>query len=352
MNCQRAVFLGPNKPFRLESVFVPQPRGGEAIVRIDCCTICGSDLHTYQGKRREPTPTILGHEIMGTLYDVDSDLRCARTNERLKPGDRVTWSIVASCSRCSTCQRGLPQKCENLFKYGHAQLTDELPLSGGMAEFCQLVPGTTIIKLPAEITDPVAAPANCATATVAAAIRTAGPLEKKSVAIIGAGMLGVMAIAMARECGAVFIAAYDIQSERLSRATEFGADTTLLWTEDPCQVHTEFDVVIELSGNPSAVEKTISMTKLGGTIVLVGSVIPTPRIAIDPESIVRRWLTIRGVHNYAPRDLVSAVDFLAANRATYPFDSLIADNFSLDSADEAFEFALTRRPYRVAVVPR
>src|SRR5690606_7982528 len=140
-----------------------------------CCTLCGSDLHTLQGKRDVPVPTILGHEVVGRVADWGGtappvDL----VGAPLGHGDRGTWAIAASCGVCFFCLRGIPQKCESLFKYGHEQLAERHLLSGGLATHCHLTKNSAVLQLPEELPDKVASPANCATATVAAALRVAG----------------------------------------------------------------------------------------------------------------------------------------------------------------------------------
>ena len=160
--CRAAVFTGAGEPLELTELPVPATlRDGEALVRVTCCTLCGSDLHSYSGDREVLTPTILGHEILGTIEAVGG-----RTP--LAIGQRVTWSIAASCGECYFCRNDLPQKCERLFKYGHEQMSEEHPLSGGLATHCHLAPGTTVVEIPSGLPDEVACPANCATATVAA----------------------------------------------------------------------------------------------------------------------------------------------------------------------------------------
>src|SRR5687768_16483782 len=132
-----AVFQGPNQPLELRDVPLPRLAEGEALVRVRLCTLCGSDLSTYRGKRSTPVPTILGHEITGELVELGGrtakhDLR----GDMVAVGHRVTWSIAAHCGSCFACTHAMPQKCERLFKYGHERLDDAHPLSGGLAEYC------------------------------------------------------------------------------------------------------------------------------------------------------------------------------------------------------------------------
>ena len=115
--------------------------------------------------------------------------------------------------------------------------------------------------------------------------------------------------------------------------------------------HSQFDVVLELSGASAAVETACKLADVGAHVILVGTVMPSPDIHLDPEQIVRRWLTIKGVHNYAPQDLVTAVEFLEQNHHAFPFEGLVEHRFPLGEIAAAMEFAERERPVRVAIDP-
>jgi len=351
------VFDAPGEPLRCERLPLRPPAAAEVLVRVTCCTICGSDLHSYTGRRPAPTPMILGHEIVGIIEALGPiaptiDLRC----QPLRVGDRITWTLAASCGTCATCMRGLPQKCEHLLKYGHERITEAMPLSGGLAEFCMLAAGTSIIRLPDTLPDAAACPANCATATVAAALRVAGPCADQAVLIFGAGMLGLTACAMTRDAGASTVICCDVNDQRLREAARFGATHVfrpdLPGFEDDVRKLTAgqgVDLVLEISGSAQAAEMGLKLLRLAGRAIWVGTVSPGPPVAVDPEMIVRRLLSIHGVHNYIPADLLTAIDFLSATR--YPFADLVQAEYSLEEADAALNFSRTGAAVRVAVLP-
>lgn len=354
------MFRGAGQPLELVELRVPQPQAGEAVVRIECCTICGSDLHTISGARQEPTPSILGHEILGTVAQLGDPPLLDAAGDPLRPGDRLTWSTASSCGACDRCQRGLPQKCRMLFKYGHAVAEGRGALSGGLAEYILLRPGTAAVRLPAEIADEVFCPVSCATATISAAFRAAGESAGLRVLIFGAGMLGLTAAAYAASRGAARVAICDLDSQRLARASRFGADRTILWEscgDDFRQTvmreaeSDAFDVVLELSGSPDAVEAACELGDVGARIVLVGSVMKSRPVQLDPERVVRQWSRICGVHNYAPQDLQDAVEFLTAYHHRFPFAELVEAKYSLEEVNRAVQFAREARPVRVAIQP-
>lgn len=333
MNGRAMVFHGSGSPLEQVRYEVPRPQGGEILVRVTCCTLCRSDLHTYTGRRNEPTPLVLGHEITGRVEAVGPDVR------GVPIGERVTWPVVVGCGSCFFCDDALPQKCERLYKYGHARGL----LGGGLADHVLLRPGTTILRIPAGLSDRVIAPANCATATAAAVLRAAGDLDGRKVLILGAGMLGLAACAMAKAAGAT-VYVRDPEPTCRERALAFGASAG----DPPAR---GADVVLELAGVAASVREALERTRIGGVLVLAGTVASAPGIDLDPERIVRRLLTIRGVHNYTPGDLVTALDFLAGPGRGLPFESLVGSTFSLEQTEEAFAQALAHPGIRIAVQP-
>ena len=287
-SARAVVFRGPGQPLELVEVGLPKLGTGEALVRLDFRTLCGSDLHTYRGQRSTPVPTVLGHEAIGTVVATGK-------NAGIQEGARVTWSVAASCGSCFFCSHELPQKCERLFKYGHEKMRNEHPLSGGLATHCHLARGTTVVEIPSDLPNEVACPANCATATVAAALRAGGDISGAVVLILGAGMLGLTAAAMCRTRGARAVIVSEPDTKRRALAAAFGASVAV----DPGELEELLaertggrgaDLALEVSGAASAVRDSFERIRIGGTAVLVGSVFPAPPMPLEAEWIVRRNL--------------------------------------------------------------
>ena len=269
-------FHGPGRALETIEFALPKLQAGEVLVKVSCSTLCGSDLHTYHGDRGTPCPTILGHEILGVVAELPAGAPVLdHFGMPLEIGARVTWGIAASCGDCFFCRHELPQKCATLFKYGHQQITDAHPLSGGMAEYCHLAAGTPVFRVPESLPDTVACPANCATATVAAALRVAGQHSEGTLLIHGAGMLGLTAAAMARWQGYRDVIVIDVNPQRLSRATEFGAthvvaagetDSSLDDTVEATTAGRGVDVAIDVSGAPAAMRQGMeALRRMGGS---------------------------------------------------------------------------------------
>ncbi|MFG1635139.1 alcohol dehydrogenase catalytic domain-containing protein [Pseudonocardia alni] len=324
---------GVGAPFRLVTTALGAPGPGEVLVAVDLATVCGSDLHTTRGHRSSPVPGVLGHEQVGRVVATAPGLRHV-DGAPVRTGDRIVFSVAASCGECRRCRRGIPQKCADLHKYGHAPLDEARPLTGGFATHCLLAPGTATVVVPPAVPDEVAAPASCATATVAAVLDAAGsPGLGTRVLVTGAGMLGVTAAAMASRAGAEVVVA-DPHADRRARARRFGAADTVGTPPERA-----FDVALELSGAPAAVRACLDALDVGGTAVLAGSVSPGPAVGLDPERLVRGLHTVVGVHNYAPRHLAAAVAFLVAEHTRFPFAELTGGPWSLDALDDAFAAA-------------
>lgn len=347
-----AVFHVPQQPLELRRLALPTNlAAGEAIVRVTCCTLCGSDLSTLAGHRQEPTPCILGHEILGVVHELGPGKIVDLRGRIVRIGDRVVWSVATSCDRCRYCLRGMPQKCVHLKKYGHSRLADNWQLSGGLAEHCHLIAGTKLLVVEASLDDAVLTPASCATSTVAAALRRAGDLPGARVLILGAGLLGLTACAMAKSWGADSVTICDLTEERIALAHRFGADRGWLWADFAQVAEPTFDIVLEMSGNVAAIRAALSVADIGANIVLVGSVRPTPAIEILPEQLVRRLWSLHGVHNYCPQDLVVAVDFLQSQADKFPFAEVVSESYSLEQINVAIASTSSKPPIRIAIRP-
>ncbi len=335
------IFDGPGQPFRLERLPIPTPGPGERVVAIRCATLCGSDVHTVEGRRREPTPAILGHEGIG-------DVVTAGAGVENDVGRRVTWTLADSCGHCRFCQQfDLPQKCDDLFKYGHAGLTDGTGLNGTYASHVLLRQGTHLVDIPDTISDSVAAPANCALATAVAAI-DALPDRLERVLIQGAGLLGFYAAALLRQQGVASVWCCDPIASRRQLVSAW--DVTAIDLHEVSQI-SDCDAVIEMAGHADSVADGVRALRPGGTYVFVGMVHPDSQLPVTGEQIIRKCLHLHGVHNYAPRHLDRAVEFLAQLGDDQRLAGLVSPPRPLSKLADAFTEARSQRWLRVAVAP-
>lgn len=351
------VFDGPGQPLRPVKISLPVPGPGEVLVRVEMCTLCGSDLHTYFGRRPGPTPCVLGHEIVGRVEALpERDVPRDAIRQPLKVGQRVVWGIAVACRRCYYCERDLPQKCETGWKYGHKTFSPGAELVGGLSTHCLLAPQTVIHGAPDDVPTTALCPVGCATATVSAALPLADVVLGDMVLVLGAGMLGLTACNFARWLGASAILACDPNPRRRDAALRYGAKRAVAPDDLARAVAEETDghgvgLAVDFSGSTAAIAAALEHVRMGGTLVLAGSVFPGEPLTVRPDILVRRQLTLQGVHNYHYGELQPALNFLRAQPPHHPLADLVSATFPLDRADDAFRAAATGEHVRVAVVP-
>lgn len=343
---------------------------GELLVRMETATICGSDLHTITGKRVEPMPLILGHEGVGVVERIGTDIfsgtRPRQRNWDLKEGDRITFSVADSCGVCPECTlHKLPQKCVSLTKYGHTRVTEGSGLSGTYATHIHLKPGTHVVKLPDGLSSRVCAPANCALATVANSLDMARLPRygaNQSAVVQGAGLLGIYAVAwLRRRVGMQTVFCLDVDPKRLATAELFGAVPLLVRGGEAEQLERAtrirelcprgVDVVVEMTGAKVVIQEGVSLLRNGGHYAFAGMVHPDSQLSsLTGETIIRKCLTIRGVHNYTPWNLEEAVHFLDEFKDELPFESVLSPStFKLAELGAAVDEAFSGAHCRVVV---
>ncbi|CAH1796008.1 unnamed protein product [Owenia fusiformis] len=362
----RIVFFGSEKhpPLLVENCALPQIKDGEILAKILMATICGSDIHTIQGKRREATPSVLGHEAVAEIVE------SRRLDENLQVGDRITFSVGDYCQTCDRCKCNLPNKCRELFKYGHASLNDGTGFNGCYASHIVLRARTHVAKIPPHVTNKMAAPINCALATMVNATRAIPEASisshSRSAVIQGAGQLGLYGCALLRNAGYDPVYCTDINLDRLSAVQAFGG--TPVFSGSPnylrksvvelgSQVingkpeNDSIDVVIEVCGAPSVIPDGINLLRPGGVYIFVGMVHPDSRLNITGEQIIRKCLTIKGVHNYSPKDLDLAVEFLTKTADKYPYEKMIGPQYSISGIHDAIKHSISQTYCRIPLVP-
>ena len=153
------IFNGAGMPFE-ETKFPLTKNLGEheILVKISLSTVCGSDLHTWQGHRSIPTPCILGHEMVGKIVEFGNSVNSDYNGDKLAKGDRIVWSMIVYCNNCFFCNNNIPQKCTQLFKYGHEKSNEEPYFTGGFAKYIILKENSAVFKIPNELSDEEVSP--------------------------------------------------------------------------------------------------------------------------------------------------------------------------------------------------
>jgi putative phosphonate catabolism associated alcohol dehydrogenase len=357
-----AVYDAPNQPFVIREYPLRDVRPDEVLVKVSMSTICRSDIHSYHGLRHNPCPGILGHEIIGVIDQLGAEIRRDMRGDELAVGDRITWTEYFHHGESYYRDvHDMPQKSVGVRKYGHDLVADDPHFLGGFAEYCYVVPGTGILKLPDDLSDEEATPINCGVATMVAVTEATQIGLGDVVAVQGLGLLGLYGCAMAKARGARLVIGIDAVADRLQAARKFGADFTIDITgrsEDEIVAEARamappdgVDAVIEVCGRPDVIPAGLEMLRVGGRYTLGGIVSAGANVTVDANMFVKKWITLRGVHNYHPRHLIQALDFVMTNRDRFPFKAIVDSTYSLEQLDEAFKSAADCTVMRAAVVP-
>ncbi|MBG0830263.1 S-(hydroxymethyl)mycothiol dehydrogenase [Planomonospora sp. ID67723] len=274
------------EPVSVETVLVPDPGPGEALVRVQACGVCHTDLHYREGGINDEFPFLLGHEAAGVVEAVGEGAG------DVVPGDFVILNWRAVCGRCRACRRGRPWYCFSTHNAVQKMtLADGTGLSPalGIGAFAEktLVAAGQCTKVDPAVGPAAAGLLGCGVmAGLGAAVNTGGVTRGDSVAVIGCGGVGDAAIAGARLAGAAKIIAVDVDARKLEWAKGFGATHTVdSSVTDPVEAIRELtggfgaDVVIEAVGRPETYKQAFYARDLAGTVVLVG--VPTPEMTLE-----------------------------------------------------------------------
>jgi S-(hydroxymethyl)mycothiol dehydrogenase len=283
---QGVVARAKGEPVSIETIVVPDPGPGEAVVAVQACGVCHTDLHYREGGINDEFPFLLGHEAAGIVESVGAGVT------EVEPGDFVILNWRAVCGDCRACRRGRPWYCFNTHNAKQKMtLLDGTELSPalGIGAFAEktLVASGQCTKV-----DPAASPAaagllGCGVmAGLGAAMNTGNVGRGDTVAVIGCGGVGNAAIAGARLAGAAKIIAVDLDARKLAWAVGLGAtDTVNAGERDPVAAIQALtggfgaDVVIDAVGRPETWKQAFYGRDLAGTVVLVG--VPTPDMAVE-----------------------------------------------------------------------
>ncbi|MEC3957679.1 S-(hydroxymethyl)mycothiol dehydrogenase [Nocardia sp. CDC153] len=275
-----------NAPVEVTDIVIPDPGPGEAVVQVQACGVCHTDLHYREGGINDEFPFLLGHEAAGIVESVGEGVT------DVEPGDFVILNWRAVCGSCRACRKGKPWYCFSTFNAAQPMtLTDGTPLTPalGIGAFAEktLVHAGQCTKVDPSVSPAAAGLLGCGVmAGLGAAINTGGVSRGDSVAVIGCGGVGNAAIAGAKLAGATTIIAVDIDERKLEWATGFGATHTVnAAKEDAVERVQELtdsfgaDVVIDAVGRPETWKQAFYARDLAGTVVLVG--VPTPDMTLD-----------------------------------------------------------------------
>ena len=331
-------------PVTLETVLVPDPGPAEALVRVQACGVCHTDLHYRDGAINDEFPFLLGHEAAGTVEAVGAGV------DNVAPGDFVILAWRAPCGTCRSCVRGRPWYC---FSSRNAKqpmtLADGAPLSAalGIGAFAELtlVDAGQAVKVNPKAGAAVAGLLGCGImAGLGAALNTGGVSRGDSVAVIGCGGVGDAAIAGARLGGAHTIIAVDIDDRKLEWARDFGATHTVNASKtEPVEAIRELtggdgvNLAIDAVGTPKTYEQAFFARALAGTAVLVGVPSPEMKIELPLLDVFGRGGSLKSswYGDCLPsRDFPMYIDLYLQGRL--PLDRFVSEEISIGDVEDAF----------------
>jgi S-(hydroxymethyl)mycothiol dehydrogenase len=344
------VARGKGEPVSIETINVPDPGPGEAVVAVQACGVCHTDLHYREGGINDDFPFLLGHEAAGVVESVGEGV------DTVAPGDFVVLNWRAVCGKCRACARGEPWYCFDTHNAAQKMTLAEGPDAGtelspalGIGAFCDktLVHSGQCTKV-----DPAARAAavgllGCGVmAGLGAAINTGSVGRGDSVAVIGCGGVGAAAVAGSRLAGAATIIAVDLDPQKLQWARDLGATHTVNAGDEDVVEAIQLltggfgaDVVIDAVGRPETWQQAFYARDLAGTVVLVG--VPTPDMKVPDLPLIDVFgrggaLKSSWYGDCLPsRDFPMLVDLYLQGRLD--LDAFVTEEIGLDDVEAAFD---------------
>jgi len=330
-------------PIAIEEVPIPcDLEPGAILTRIEMCSICGTDVHLWQGSlaTKIELPVILGHEMVGRIIALGGGQHRDSVGQALKIGDRITWAHT-SCGFCFFCTVAQePTLCQHTRRYMYERM-DRFPyLLGGFSEYGYVLPDAGRIRVPDDVSNELASLSSCALRSLMNAFDVLGAIGSTEVVVIqGAGPLGLLATAVAKVAGARRVITVGAPGARLAIASEFGADETLSIERMSAEERNEHirrltdgrgaDIVMEYTGHPQAFNEGLELLRRGGRYVVVGQ-LGTGTTTIKPSLIVSKQLKILGSLSGRAKAYWKALEFLSAHGKRIPFERMISNRYSLD----------------------
>lgn len=347
------------RPVAVREVPVPPLEPGAVLVRVDAATLCGSDVHYWDGDPAVPVevPYIPGHEAAGTVVDAGTGAADA-TGRSVAVGDRVIWTYPF-CGHCFYCAvAGQPTLCVRAWRPGRTRC-DRMPyLTGACAEYQYVDPHSVLVHVPPEVPSALAAAASCALRTVMHAFERAGPLgPHHTVVVQGSGAVGLFATAVAEAHGVGSVLVVGGPSDRLDVARAWGADATLSLDEATTEADRRRWVLDRTDGRGSdvvfqcataaALGEAVTLARPGGRIMSIGG---GGSVGVPSDALIR-GLELVSIRSGEARHYQAALRFLAARSGVVDFERVLSLPRPLDEVNAAFRALAGLEEVKPVIVP-
>ena len=331
-----AILYEARKPLKIEELHVPDVGEEDVLIKVASCGVCHTDLKVVEGRNRFIAPTILGHEVAGTVEEVGAHCK------DFKAGDRVIIGMRYKCGRCRYCLSARENLCERRPAPPALKTVDGTAVTrwnvGGFAEYVS-VPAYMIFKIPDGMSMEEASVVGCRVTTAYNAVKHRARLEPgDSALVIGCGGIGLNTVQFLKCFGAYPIIAVDIAEDKLAAAKNFGATHTINATaEDPVKAVIKLtdggvDKAFEAIGNPKTSDQIIQSTRPGGTATIIGGLGSGP-FTISSGNFVTREITITGVSSRQANDVEEV--FKMARSGRIDLKNLITKSYRYDQINDA-----------------
>jgi len=314
---------------------IPNPslQDGQVLLRVEACGLCGSDIHAWRsdkGYEWVKAPVTLGHEFVGSVVEVSSDV------SDWKIGDRAVVVSIQGCLTCDECERGMTERCASRKVIG-------LSYDGAMAEFVS-VSARYLVRIPSSIPAIVGAAVEPLSVSAHATLTTGQVESGQKVVVSGAGFVGIGCALLAKDVGAevILIGAERDRALRLPAAEKLGIETRIFGKGS----YGSPDLWIEASGAASALASAVVETKTGGKISVVG--LYGAASEADINQLVRREITLKGSYASVAKEYELIIDLM--QRGRLEVESLL-EQFSLEDGLDAFNSAEKSQTIKPVIVP-
>lgn len=359
---------------KTETIQLPELGENDLRMRVELSGICGTDVHMNNGGMELDFPIVPGHEFAGVIDEIGENVRTDSKGEPINAGDAVTVVPGIVCGECWYCNNvpARPTTCQDRDVYGFRSTNEAPHAHGGFSRHVIIEDGATFYRLPDSMPvelGALAEPLSVATHAFERAYQPGVPYARegfgigKSIAIQGAGPIGLLAMSAAQAAGAGTIIAIDAIEERLSLATKFGATETINLNEhnelpdlktavnDRTNGNVGPDVVIEAAGVPTAFQQGIELVRDGGTLVEVGHYADAGTTEINPTRIVQKDINLFGSLAYPPNQFETAISLLSQLQDDVPFSELFNHQVGFTNAQSAYEKQESGEAYRATIHP-
>lgn len=351
-SCRAAALVGPGQPLEIIDVQIPdQLEPGSVLVKTVSATVCGTDVHLADGAVSSEDagarfPVILGHEMVGVVERMGGAVTTDSVGQPLRTGDRVIWTH-GFCGQCLECVvEHRPALCSNRRGYMETPCTEYPYLTGGFSEYGYIFPTAGRVKVPDDVPDEAAAAAACALRTVIQGFDRLGPLDdRQTVVIQGSGPLGLFALAKAVTAGPAQVIVIGGPPSRLELATNWGADVVIDIANSDRATRRETvlaltggrgaDVVVEMSGVPSAFNEGVDLLRAGGRYLVIGQ-IHDKTVDFNPSAIVMKDARLIGSLSASVEHYYRALEFMSHHKSTFNWNDMITRRYPLEDINQAF----------------